>query len=110
MTATNCIVITMISVSGLYLLLATMTKCCQLFLPGLLLLLAWNMLMSFCYKFTMNVSFELLHASLSSELKDWLLHFNVLFVLLPVVGWVGDSMLGRYRAIIAGFFLLTVAF
>ena len=58
----------------------------------------------------MNVSFELLRASLSSELKGWLLHFNVLFVLLPVVGWVGDSMLGRYRAITAGFFLLTVAF
>ena len=56
------------------------------------------------------VSFELLSTSLSSELKGWLLHFNVLFVLLPVVGWVGDSLLGRYRAIIAGFFILTVAF
>ena len=98
------------SASGLYLLLATMTKCCQPFPRGLLLLLAWNMLMSFCYEFTMNVCFELLHTSLSSELKGWLLHFNVLFVLLPVVGWMGDSMLGRYHAITAGFLLLTVAF
>ena len=31
-------------------------------------------------------------------------------MLLPVVGWVDDSLLGRYQAIIVGFFLLTVAF
>ena len=61
--------------------------------------------------FTINVSFKLLHTSLSSELR---IYFSVLFVLLPVVlpvvGWVGDSLLGRYRAIVIGFFLLTVAF
>ena len=100
----------MIAVSGLYLPLATMTKCCQPFPHGLLLLLAWNMVMSFSSEFTFNVSFELLHTRFSSELKDWLLYFKVLFLLLPVVGWVGDSLLGRYWAIIAGFFFLTVAF
>ena len=40
-------------------------------------------------------------------MKDWLFHFNVLFFLLPVIG---DSLLGRYRAIIAGILLLTAAF
>ena len=100
----------MIAVSGPYLLLATMAKCYQPFPRGLLLLLVWNMLMDFSFEFTMNVSFEVHHTSFSSKLKRWLLHFNVVCVLLPVVGWVGDSQLGRYRAIIAGFFLLTVAF
>ena len=31
-------------------------------------------------------------------------------VLLPVAGWISDSLLGRYRAITAGSFLLTVAY
>ena len=59
--------------------------------------------MGFSFEFTMNVSFEVHHTSFSSKLKDWFLHFNVLCV-LDGVGWVGDSLLGRYQAIIAGFF------
>ena len=107
MTFTNCTVIP----RHVLLLrqLATMTKCCQPFPRGLMLLLGWYMQIFFSCKFTMNVSFELLPTSFS-ELKGWLFHFNVLCVLLPVVGWVGDSMIGRYRAIIVGFFLLTVEF
>ena len=66
--------------------------------------------MSFYNEFMINVSFELLPKSFSTQLKGWLFLFIALFVLLPVVGWVGDSLLGRYRAIIAGFLLLTVAF
>ena len=31
-------------------------------------------------------------------------------VLLPVAGWISDSLLGRYRAITFGNFLLTVAY
>ena len=31
-------------------------------------------------------------------------------VLLPVAGWISDSLLGRYRAITAGSFLITVAY
>ena len=81
------------------LLLATMTKCCQPFHRGLLLLLAWNMLIDFYDEFMTIVSFELLSTSLSTELKGWLIPFSVLCVLLPVVGWVGDSMLGRYQAL-----------
>ena len=100
----------MIAVHVPYLLLATMTKCCQPFPRGLLLLLAWNMLISFYSEIMINVSVELLSTRVSTELKTWLIPFNVLCVLLPVVGWVGDSLLGRYRAIIAGFFLLTAAF
>ena len=107
MTFTNCTVIPRHAL--LLQQLATMTKCCQPFPRGLMLLLGWYMQIFFSCKFTMNVSFELLPTSFS-ELKGWLFHFNVLCVLLPVVGWVGDSMLGRYRVIIVGFFLLTVEF
>ena len=85
-----------------------MTKCCQPFPRALLLLLAWNMLMSSSTKFTLSASFDLLSTNLSNEQKDWVIPFVI--VLLPVVGWVGDSLLGRYRAIIAGLFLLTAAF
>ena len=94
----------MIAVHVPYLLLATMTKCCQPFPRGLLLLLAWNMLMSSSNEFTRGTSFELLSTNLSTELKAWLIPLSVLSVLLPVVGWVGDSLLGRYQAIIAGLF------
>ena len=67
--------------------------------------------MSSSNKFTLSASFKLLSTKLSThELKDWLIPFMLLSVLLPVVGWVGDSLLGRYRAIIAGLFLLTAAF
>ena len=100
----------MIAVHVPYLLLATMTKCCQPFPRGLLLLLAWNMLIYSSNEFTLSASFKLLSTSLSTELKGWLIPFSVLCVLLPVVGWVGDSLLGRYRAIIAGILLLTAAF
>ena len=101
----------MIAVHVPYLLLATMTKCCQPFPRGLLLLLAWNMLMSSSNEFTLSASFKLLSTSLSTELqKAWFIPFSVLFVLLPVVGWVGDSLLGRYRAIIFGILLLIAAF
>ena len=108
MTITNCIVIphenrtsTVCTYSTT--LLAIMTNCCQAFNRGLLLLLAWNMLLRFSSDF---IIFKLLPSTLSPIL-NWL---SYLFVLLPVVGWAGDSLLGRYRAIIAGFFLLTVAF
>ena len=52
------------------------------------------------------IIFNLLPSTLSPVLNGLI----YLFVLLPVVGWVGDSLLGRYRSIIAGFFLMTVAF
>ena len=78
----------------------------QPFPCGLLLLLARNMLMDFSYEFIIKVSFELLPTSFSSKLKGWLIPFSILCVLLTAVGWVGDSMLGRYRAIIAGFFFI----
>ena len=85
-----------------------MTKCCQPFHHGLLLLLAWNMLMDFYDEFMTIVSFELLSTSLSSELKGWIIPFSALSVLLPVVGWVGDSLLGRYRVIIVLYYCYTI--
>ena len=83
----------MIAVHVPYLLLATMTKCCQPFPRGLLLLLTWNVLISFYSEIMINISFELLSTRVSTELlKAWFIPFSVLSVLLPVVGWVG----GRY--------------
>ena len=36
--------------------------------------------------------------------------YVALLVLLPVAGWIGDSLFGRYRAITVGSFLLAVAY
>ena len=36
--------------------------------------------------------------------------YTPVLVLLPVAGWISDSLLGRYRAITAGSFLLAVAY
>ena len=49
--------------------------------------------------------------SLPTEQKNWIVHptSGLWWLLLPVAGWVGDSLLGRYRAIIVGFLLLNVA-
>ena len=70
----------MIAVHVLHLPLATLTKCCQLFPRGLLLLLAWNMLMSSSNKYTLCVPFELLYTNLSIEPKGWLIPVNILCV------------------------------
>ena len=36
--------------------------------------------------------------------------YTPVLVLLPVAGWINDSLLGRYRAITAGSFLIAVAY
>ena len=70
---------------------------------SILLLLVWNLLN--LYNFN---EYRLL--SIPNELKNWIIcPLFGLWVLLPVAGWVGDYLLGRYRAIIVGFLLLTVA-
>ena len=47
----------------------------------------------------------------NEELNNFLSKgYVALLVLLPVTGWIGDSLLGRYRAITVGSFLLAVAY
>ena len=77
--------------------------CFKPFSRGILLLLVWNLL-----NFYNLNEYRLL--SILNELKNWIIRpLFGLWVLLPVAGWVGDYLLGRYRAIIVGFLLLTVA-
>ena len=47
----------------------------------------------------------------NKELNSFLSkEYIAMLVLLPFVGWIGDSLLGRYRAIAAGSFSLAVAY
>ena len=48
-------------------------------------------------------------SNLNEDLRMYPIITPVL-VLLPVAGWISDSLLGRYHAITAGSFLLTVAY
>ena len=70
---------------------------------GILLLLVWNLL-------NLHIFNEYRLLSIPNELKNWIIRSLLgLWVLLPVAGWVGDYLLGRYQAIIIGFLLLPVA-
>ena len=83
---------------------------CKLFSRGIVLLLVWNTLTCVCINFftTLDVFLQL---SFQVKTKDWLLGLAFgPWLLLPVAGWVGDSLLGRYRAIMAGYFLMMVGF
>ena len=70
---------------------------------GTLLLIIWNLLMSTACGFIVAVV---------QFLKDpeYIFMLPVLCVLLPVAGWIGDSYLGRYRAIIIGISASLVSF
>ena len=82
------------------------TMCCKPLSRGILLLLVWNLLI--CMP-PFNI-YEYHQLSIPTEQKNWIVRSLFgLWVLLPVAGWVGDYLLGRYRAIIVGFLLLTVA-
>ena len=86
----------------------------RVFSCGTILVLASNTLLYAAYEFVYN--------SIRLSLPDYLrvgfhcAHY-ALWVLLPVTGWVAESWLGRYRAIVVGLiiciitlFLLQVAF
>ena len=57
---------------------------------------------------------EFVYDSIKLSLPDYLrvgfdcAHY-ALWVLLPVTGWVGESWLGRYRAIVVGLIICTIA-
>ena len=48
--------------------------------------------------------------SLIFNFKNTYPAYTPVLVLLPVAGWINDSLLGRYRAITAGSFLIAVAY
>ena len=78
---------------------------------GIPLLLAWEVLLSVSIAFTINVFVVLLSSEAIKDLQ-YLLYYiwSALWVLLPVAGWMGDSYLGRYRAITAGVILTMLSF
>ena len=47
---------------------------------------------------------------LGDNFQSVLVVYSALWVLLPVAGWVGDSYLGRYRAIVVGAFVSIMTF
>ena len=86
----------------------TETKCCKPFSRGATLLLVWSALMGFVL-LSITANLIPLISNFNEDLSTYPVITPVL-VLLPVAGWISDSLLGRYRAITAGNFLLTVAY
>ena len=72
----------------------TEIKCCKPFSRGTTLLLVWSALMSFVlFSITMNL-FPLL-SLINRDFNDYA--YLPVLVLLLVTGWIGDTLLGRYR-------------
>ena len=93
-------------------LYSTMTerKCCKPFSRGTTLLLVWSALIGFSF-WNVRVNVILLLPFPNQELNSFLSKaYTALLALLPVTGWISDSLLGRYRAITIGSFLLAVAY
>ena len=84
----------------------TETKCCKPFSRGTTLLIVWSALMSFVL-LSITVNLIPLLSTYDEDLNMYLAYTPML-VLLPVAGWISDSLLGRYRAITAGIFLSAV--
>ena len=83
---------------------------CQSFKPvskGILLLLVWSILLNAVIA-SIIIIFEML--SLGDDLQYIFITWSALWVLLPVAGWMGDSFLGRYRAIVVGVFATMLSF
>ena len=88
----------------------TERKCCKPFSRGTTLLLVWSALIGFA-SWSVKVNMILLLPFPNQELNSYLSKaYIALLVLLPVAGWISDSLLGRYRAITIGSFLLAVAY
>ena len=86
----------------------TRHNCCKPFSRSIFLLLTWTMLLTTFVSIYVYIRFDI---NISAEVSHYLSYITtVLWALMPVAGWVGDSLLGRYRAIIIGFFLLSISF
>ena len=72
---------------------------------GILLLLVWSILLSAAGGFIVTTITQIVFL-LTNQIMAWI----GLWVLLPVAGWMGDSFLGRYRAIVVGVFVTMLSF
>ena len=86
-----------------------MQSCCKMNLKcqssksvskGILLLQVWSILLSAAGGFLVTTTTRI-GFLLTKQIIEWI----GLWVLLPVAGWMGDSFLGRYRAIVFGVFI-----
>ena len=82
-------------------------KCFKSVSNGIVLLLVWSILLSAAGGFILIVTQQLF---LNNKQEYINILWSGLWVLLPVAGWMGDSFLGRYRAIIVGVFLAIPSF
>ena len=64
--------------------------------------------MSFAYYSITSNNMILLLSKKNEDLGNYTCIVYVYAVLLPVSGWISDSLLGRYRAIVAGSFLIVI--
>ena len=81
---------------------------CQSFKPvskGILLLLVWSILLSAAGGFIVTTTSRIFFLT-TKQVMMW----TGPWVLLPVAGWMGDSFLGRYRAIVVGVFATMLSF
>ena len=78
--------------------LKKMNPKCQSFKPvskGILLLLVWSILLTVAGGFIVATTTRIFFLT-TKQVMMW----TGPWVLLPVAGWIGDSFLGRYRAIV----------
>ena len=80
---------------------------CKCFKPvsrSILLLLVWTMLLGVAASSIINA------LRLLKKQQYIFMMWSGLWVLLPIAGWIGDSFLGRYRAIIVGVLVTMLSF
>ena len=88
--------------------LQKMNPKCQSFKPvskGILLLLVWSILLSAAGGIIVTTTTRIFFLT-TKQVMMW----TGPWVLLPVAGWMGDSFLGRYRAIVVGVFATMLSF
>ena len=81
-------------------------QCCWPLSRGTLLVLVWSALLNATNVFSTTSLYLTLPSDLQTVYDSV---YYSLWLLQPVTGWVAESCLGRYRAIIVGFFLSMTA-
>ena len=84
--------------------MVTKCKCFKPVSKGVLLLIIWTLLLSATAGFIIT-ALQFLHKQ-----HYIFIMYSGLWVLLPVAGWMGDSIFGRYRAIVVGVFATMLSF
>ena len=88
---------------------STNRKCCRSCSRSVILLLVWAFLTTLLILYFFNTNFFLQY-SFPESVYDWVsvCISYTLMLSLPLVGWIAESWLGRYRTIILGFIIATV--